>query len=60
MELEELQFKLDKELCDSSVEKLEKLAVYFEWGEDNYTGKSRVALMRAIVAKQYRREDGTD
>ena len=48
MELDELQFKLDKELCESSVEELVKLAVYFEWGEEKYTGKSRLALMRLL------------
>ena len=47
-ELDELQLKLDKELCDSFVEKLVKLAVFIGLGEEKYTGKSKLALTRLL------------
>ena len=49
MDLEELQLRLEKELCEVTQDVLVKLAVFFKCEEAKYQGKSRLSIARLLL-----------
>ena len=48
VDLEELQLRLEKELCEVSQDTLIKLAVFFKFEQGKYQAKSKLSLARLL------------